>query len=142
MGIHGNEPRNKKSAARNTEPAADERTKYSDFKFVRIELSEEEKAEFRGLLRSGDEPELDLDDLVSKGYALSLSLDRDGKTVLVTLKQLYVLGENTRGILTARHGSARGALACLAYKLQVIIGNRFWQEAEMARGGEYDDGLG
>lgn len=112
---------------------------YGEMRFIAIELTSEEKDEFRALLAAGDIEPLDVTGYVTAGYEVTYKRDKAGGGVLLSLRApLYEL-DNGGGIVTGRGGDAETALAVLSYKVQYLIGDRLWSEAEHERRGNAAD---
>lgn len=112
---------------------------FSEFRFVRIELSESEKNEFRAMLAAGEYDELAFDDLLREGYKHTRSFDDTHNTYISTLTAQYKDMPDSGLVLTARGSSTAVADALLRHKHGYICGDDGWAAAETARGGSYDD---
>lgn len=112
---------------------------FDQYRFVRIELTEAEKVEFRSQLASGEFDGLDVDDWIERGNKLTLAGDKKGGGVLASLSQQNVSHPDAGLILTGRGGTVTIALAVLAYKDRHLAGDDGWKACEAQRGGSYDD---
>lgn len=122
-------------------PAANRPVKvpFSDYRFVRIELTEAEKNEFRSQLATGEFDEFDPSDWCKSGYKLTFSFDDSHNTFIATLTAQYKNMPNSGLVLTGRGGSIPTALAVLQFKHVYLAGDDGWSAAEAARGGSYSD---
>lgn len=112
---------------------------FSEFRFVRIELTAAEKDEFRGMLASGEYDNLDFTPLLREGYKLSVSYDLTHSTVVASITAQYKDMLNAGLVLSARAGSEPAARAMLLHKHSYICGDDGWAASESSRGGSYDD---
>lgn len=108
-------------------------------RFVRLELTESEKDEFRELHGSGELGEFDHDHWLQAGYKLSSSYDVRNKATVVSLTQQYAGMDNAGLTLTGRGGTYDKALSVLQYKLVYLVGDELWAAIEAQRGGSYGD---
>lgn len=109
------------------------------YRFVRIELTAQEKEDFRSLRAGGEFDGASVDDLLTQGDKLSISVGDGGVTFTASLTCAHADNPNRGLILTARGGDANTALAVLTYKLLYLVGESLWREAEDRRGGSYND---
>lgn len=112
---------------------------FTDYRFVRIELTESEKSAFRGLLESGEFDPIPLDDWMARGLKLSISPDGENGTILASLTVPYSDMHDAGCVLTARGRDAITSMAVLAYKDQYLASEGGWRQAESERGGSYSD---
>lgn len=112
---------------------------FSEFRFVRIELTEQEKNSYRQLLESGEFDEIPLDEWLASSYKVSLSADGEGGGVVASITSVYSDSPNAGLVLTARGRSAVSALAVLTYKDRYLAGEDGWLACESGRGGSYSD---
>lgn len=137
MGVndHVNRKRRSKStASEDKTPIA-----FNDYRFVKLDLSNDEKVDFRGQLESGDFEHIDAGYFLSQGYSVKLSPQDDGKTVLCTVVCSDSTHHNAGLLLTGRANDAATAIRVAAYKDGVICDNGNWLAAEYTRrGGPYD----
>lgn len=112
---------------------------FADYRFVRIELTEKEKDEFRGQLASGEFDDFDPSDWCRSGYKLTFSFDDTNNTFIATLTAQYKNMPNSGLVLTGRGGSIPTALAVLQFKHIHLCGDDGWKAAESLRGGSYSD---
>ncbi len=115
------------------------RVAFADYRFVRIELTEAEKVEFRSLLASGELEGMDIDAWLERGYKFTLTRDSKGGGVIASLSQQNVDSEDAGLILTGRGGDTVTAMAVLTYKDKYLAGDDGWKACEARRGGGYDD---
>lgn len=112
---------------------------FTDFRFVRIELTEAEKTAFRSLLESGEFDPIPLDGWMERGLKLSISPDGENGAVVASLTVPYSDMFDAGCVLTARGRDAITALAVLSYKDSYLAGEGGWRQAESERGGSYSD---
>lgn len=112
---------------------------FAEFRFVRIELTEPEKDEFRKLRDSGEFDTVDVDHWAKQGYKLSVSYDDQHNSIIVSLTAQYRDMDNSGLILTGRGASYASALGVLEYKDKYLCGDVGWLAAESGRGGSYGD---
>lgn len=116
-----------------------ERYTYNEMRFVRIELTEEEKEEFRTLLAADEFHAAFLDTCLAAGYNVTVGTDKRGGGVLccirAELKELLDGGL----ILSGRGKDFLTALAVCEYKATYLADENGWLEAEVRRGGSYSD---
>jgi hypothetical protein len=109
---------------------------FGDYKFIDINLTEEEKEIFRMEHFDAKLNTMTLiEDWVSAGYKLSISTDDKGGGVLVTLTARFGSAGNEGLILTARAGDAHKALQVLWYKDFFVCGDGGWALASGERSG-------
>lgn len=133
------ELKNAKRASNVGAKAKRSKVSFSDFRFVRIELTEAEKSTFKSLLESGEFDPIPLDDWISRGLKLSVSGDGENGTVLASLTVPYADMHDAGCVLTARGRDAITALAVLCYKDSYLAGEGGWRQSESERGGGYSD---
>lgn len=137
---YGKESKNSRrsgtAAAKKRETA---KVAYSDYRFVRIELTEADKERFRALLASGEFESLSVTDFVRDGYKVSFSEADSGHTIICSISQPYAQHHNAGLVLTGRGSDAETALAVVAYKHIYLCEDQLWRQAEDARGGSYSD---
>lgn len=112
---------------------------FNDFRFIRVELTEPEKDEFRSLLEGGEFDPLPLDDWLERGLKLTLSAERGKRTVIASLSGVWLDGGDAGLVLVGRGGDAITAMAVLQYKDEYLCGDEGWLAAETRRGGSYSD---
>lgn len=112
---------------------------FSDFRFVRIELTEQEKQSFKALLESGEFDEIPLDEWMERELKLSVSVDTEHRSVLASLTVPYSDMQDAGCVLTARGRDAITALAVLTFKDRHLAGEGGWRQCESERGGSYSD---
>lgn len=123
----------KRGSSSNTKPD------YRDYRFVRLELSEQERRDVSDWELSDESLDAWLDELLSAGYSLKLSRGDDGKTIHATIS-CDNPDEPNAGLRLSGFGRSRAAaLRSCAYKDTVICEYRTWREAESERGGQYRD---
>lgn len=121
--------------------AKPKRTKvdFSQFRFVRIEINEAEKQQFRALLESGEFDPIPLDEWLDRGYKLSISNDSQGSGILASITSVNSDAHDAGLVLTGRGRDAITALAVLCYKDRYLAGEEGWLACESRRGGQYSD---
>ena len=112
---------------------------YADFRFVRLELTEPEKDNFRSLLGSGEFESLSPDDFLPDGYKVSFTSGDNEASVICSISQPFATHHNHGLILTGRGRDSATALAVCAYKHLYLCEDTLWREAEQRRGGSYSD---
>lgn len=112
---------------------------FAEFRFVRIELDEPEKTEFRAMLSAGEYDGLDVSDILVEGYKLSISHDPTHSTFVASFTGQYKNMPNSGLVLTGRGSTASIALAVLVHKHSYVCGDEFWSVVESGRGGSYSD---
>lgn len=112
---------------------------FNEFRFVRIELSEKEKSEFRSLLESGEFDALQIDGWLERGLKLSVSRDYQNNSVVASLTAQYTECVDAGLVLTAHGSDAATAIAVLTYKDHYLAGEAGWSACETSRGGSYSD---
>ncbi len=122
-----------------SKPSRPVKVAFSDYRFVRIEFTEAEKAEFRSLLASGEFDSSNRDDWYREGYKLSVSWDVTHNTFVASLTGQYRDQQNAGLVLTARGNSEAIALAALEFKHLYLCSDGLWSAAEDSRGGSYSD---
>lgn len=136
---HGNKPKGKSSGST---PAAGKKAGkvgYSDFRFVRIELLDKEKEEFRSLLAAGEFDHVSVDDFIQEGYKVTFVGQDGGNTALCSISQPNDNHHNAGLILTGRGRDSATAVRVCYYKDKYLCDDGLWREAEARRGGQYDD---
>lgn len=112
---------------------------FGDYRFVRIELTTEEKDEAREYIAKAPFGLDAVDRYMEAAYTVKFSRDKKGNGVLCAV----TCSDNESGdrglILTARGGTATVAWLMFLYKDLVICDDRSWLQAESERGGSYDD---
>lgn len=140
MGVHGNgnTGKGRGGSKSNSEFKAQGFVPYDKMQFLGIELSTEEKAEFKSLLAAGELDDLDIDPYILAGYEYTLKRDSKGGGIVASLRcPLYEL-DNAGWIVTGRGSDTATAHAVLAYKICHLIGDRFWKQAMDERRGGAD----
>jgi len=137
----GSQKQLKQDARSSSIGKTDKRVKvpFAEFRFVRIELSEKEKSEFKALLDSGEFAEIPLDEWLDRGYKLTVSRDDKSSGVICSVTAVYTNAPDAGLVLTARGRDAITALSVLAYKDKYLAGDAGWLACESSRGGSYDD---
>lgn len=116
-----------------------ERYSFSEMRFVRIELSEAEKGEFRQLLEAGEFNAGFLDECVSAGYYITIGKDKNGGGVLCCVRAEYKAMLDGGLILSGRGKDVFTASAVCEYKATYLADENGWLAAETRRGGSYSD---
>lgn len=136
MGAYGNNPKNSKSQRKADKPV---KVGFSMTWFVRIELTNEEKDDYRENYSQAFEPAEAIDDWLDRGFKVSFNRDTNGRGVLASIFAQWSGMEDSGGILTARGATATAAVGVLVYKDRIVCGERTWKETQNERGGGYDD---
>ena len=134
----------KQQSARDNRKKADgdklrDKLAFGDYRFVRIELSAEEKEHAREYIAEATFGLETADRYLETGYTVKFSSDKKGggKLCAVTCSDS---DSGDRGlILTARGSTATIAWLMFLYKDLAICADRSWLQAESERGGSYDD---
>lgn len=115
------------------------RVPYSDFRFVRIELVEDEKEVLRALVGSGEFESLSADFFLELGYGVGFSTGDAGNTVICTVSMYNATHPNAGLRLTGRGRDAASALISCAYKHVYLCEDGMWRQGEDKRGGSTAD---
>jgi len=132
---HGKNPPVK--SRKHSSPAG--RVAFADMRFVRIELLESEKDEFRALLDSGEFETVSIDNFIERGYKVTYTRDTRGGGALCTVSAGDADHPNAGLMLTGRGRDATVALAVVAFKDIYLCPDGLWRAAEDSRGGSYSD---
>jgi len=127
---------------RKGKPAGDSTThklSFGDYRFVRIELTTDEKDDAREYIKENAALAFDPTAYLAANYSVKFSHDSKGGGVVCTVTCSNPdVGD--RGLqLTGRGSTAAVAWLMFLYKDLVICADRSWKEAESERGGSYDD---
>lgn len=139
MGNAGERRNAGKSKTKRESDRANLKVPFSDFRFVRIELLEGEKEQFRSLMESGEFTDVDVDGWLLEGYSLKHTYDPQNKTFVCSLSQPYAEHPNGGLVLTGRGRDTATALSVVAFKHFYLCEDTLWREAESRRGGSYSD---
>lgn len=112
---------------------------FNQMRFVRIELTEAEKQDFRALLAASEFSWAFLDKCIEAGYKVTFSRDKDNRGVLCSIRCETTGLLDSGLILTGRGGTVSTALAVAEYKTNYLADENGWLAAETRRGGSYDD---
>lgn len=112
---------------------------FADIRFVRIELLESERQEFRAQLASGEFDDISIDDFLDSGYKITFSNDPRGAGVICSATALQGDHPNAGLVLTGRGRDSATALAVVSFKDSVLCPDGLWRAAEDRRGGSYSD---
>lgn len=112
---------------------------FAQMRFVRIEVTEAEKEEFRTLLESEEFSGGFLDQCIEAGYKVTFSKDKNGRGTLCSVRAETTELLDAGLILTGRGKSSAVALAMCEYKSNYLADENGWLAAETRRGGFYDD---
>lgn len=112
---------------------------FTAYRFIRIELTEPEKVEFRELLAGGEFEGDAVTDWVQQGYKFTVNYDHQHSTFLASLSGQYENMLNAGLVLTGRGSSAPVAVAVLEYKDRYLADETGWAACETSRGGSYSD---
>jgi len=112
---------------------------YSEMRFVRIELTEAEKQEFKALLAAAEFSGDFLDRVLVAGYKVTLGVDKNGGGFLCSIRAEDRELLDAGLILTGRGKTTTIAVAVCEYKSNYLADEHGWLEAETRRGGSHDD---
>lgn len=112
---------------------------YGQMRFVRIELTEAEKQEFRALLAAQEFSWDFVDRVLLAGYKVTHSVDKNGGGFLCSIRAESTELLDAGLILTGRGKTVATAIAVCEYKFTYLAGDDGWLAAEVRRGGSYDD---
>lgn len=140
MGIakNGQAERRSKSKERGSD-SSKRKLSFGDYRFARIELTSDEKQQYREDSAAGDWVHPEMDEYLKVGYTVKYSQDKHGHGVICTLTCTDVDSGDAGLQLTGRGSTATVAWDVCSYKDRVVCGERTWKEAENERGGSYDD---
>lgn len=139
MGAMKNASSERKDARATASKGKQGKIPFSDFRFVRIELTEDEKQTFRALLDSGEFDGISPDDFVSQGCKVSFSAGDDAGTIICSVTCTDPTAVNAALVLTGRGRISTTALAVCMYKHIYLCSDGSWREGEARRGGGYSD---
>lgn len=139
MGTYGNGNSKRGKGAAGTKDKAGSYIAYDDMRFCNIELQDAEKKEFRSLLADGGLELLVVNEYVTAGYELTFKRDKKGGGVLVSLRAAIYGLDNEGLVITGRGGDTDTAFAVLSYKINHLVGDRLWAQAEAERGNGVTD---
>jgi len=112
---------------------------FSEMRFVRLELSEAEKQDFRSLLAAEEFTSDFLDRVIRAGYKVSLGIDKNGGGFLCSIRAESRDLLDAGLILTGRGKTIATAVAVCEYKSNYLADENGWAAAETRRGGSFDD---
>lgn len=115
------------------------KVQFSSYQFVQMELSNEQKAEFRALASSGEFDRIDVDGWLHEGYKLTINYDDAHTTVIASLTAQYTDMENSGLVLTARGSDFSTAVAVLYFKHRYIAPDQLWRSYTNTRDRSADD---
>lgn len=115
------------------------RVPFEQMRFVNIELTAGDKQVFKSWLEEDPSYTLDLGAYIASGYEYTCKLDGTTGGFLSVLRSPFVDGDNSGLVLTGRAGSAAKSLQVLAFKLDYLVVDRGWEEAENSRKSDIDD---
>lgn len=139
MGTYGNGDDKKRKGTAKPDSKAPKYIPFDAMRFCNIELDAAEKEEFKSLLVAGHVDLLATNEYISAGYELTFKLDRRGGGILVSLRAPIFGLENEGLVITGRGGDADTAFAVLSYKINHLVGERLWAQAEAERRGTTSD---
>lgn len=119
----------------------DTRLGYGDYRFVRVELSTEQKDEFRALVDAGEFDRFSIDDFLKSGYTVKFSAQDAGKTITCSVTCGVAGDVNCGLILTGRGRDSTTAARVVAFKDVYCCDDGAWASGER-RGGEASDDIG
>jgi len=108
---------------------------FGDYRFLRFELTAEEKEDFHVNYLPDNNALLVLCDLALPGYKTSQSWDEAGKTVTASITCNDPADENAGLIVSAKAGDISKAILVLGYKVLIVADDRPWAQVESERGG-------
>lgn len=112
---------------------------FGEMRFVRIELTEAEKKDFRALMEAEEFGWDFIDECIKAGYKVTFNLDKNGGGVLASVR-CETTGLRDAGlILTGRGSTAAIALAVAEYKNGYLADDDGWLAAETRRTSDSDD---
>jgi len=129
--------REKGSKARGGKP--DGGLAFGDYRFVRIELTAEERDECRDFIQEKTARLEDIDAFLGQGFTVKFSTDKKGGGSLCAVTCSDPEHGDRGLILTARGSTASVAWLVLMYKDLVICADRGWRQTESERGGGFSD---
>lgn len=140
MGVAKNGQHERKSKA-SQRSSADTKRKLSfgDYRFTRIELTADEKQQYKDDVQAGDWTPPAMDEYTNGGYTIKYSTDKNGHGCICTISCVDVDSGDAGLQLSGRASTASAAYSVCTYKDRVICGTRSWAEAESERGGSYDE---
>lgn len=138
MGQHERQAEQKRDSRRpgNTKS---KRLAFGDYRFVRIDLSSEEKDDFHTRVGDGSFRPLGIAAYLSDGYSVKFSQADGGKTVVCTLTQTNVSHPNAGLSISGRGRDTETAFAVVAYKDIVVCNDGQWLQTEYERSGTSPD---
>lgn len=140
MGIDKNEARNhttKQPKGKSSGNPA--KIPFGDMRFARIELTEQEKAEFRSLYDNGEFDPSFLSTLTDQGYTVKFGSDAKGSGKQCSVSFAVTGHPNSGWTLTGRASDDFKALAMVEFKHVYLCAGDPWQAIQDRRGGGYDD---
>jgi len=126
-----------KAAPRNS--GGSERYSFAEMRFVRIELTESEKEEFRALLAAGEFDSGFLDLCIDANYSITINRDKNGGGVLVSIRAEHKNMLDGGLILSGRGKDVPTAVAVCEFKSTYLADENGWLAAETRRGGSASD---
>lgn len=139
MGIDPDRKPSKKQPKKVVSNDKREKVPFGASRFARIELSTEEKEDFKALLANGEFGMGAVSHWLDMGYKLSLNRDEAGGGIVAVLSPIFKDCENAGLQLSGRAGDFATALAVLEYKDFYVAGEDGWAACENRRGGSYQD---
>jgi len=112
---------------------------YTEMRFVRIELTETEKQDFRSLMAAEEFSGDFIDRVLLAGYKVTLSPDKNGGGFLCSIRAENRELLDAGLILTGRGKTVATAVAVCEYKSNYLADENGWLAAETRRGGSFDD---
>jgi len=112
---------------------------YGEMRFVNIELTAEEKEEFRKLLDANEFHPSFLDRCLAQNYTVTIGKDKRGNGILCSIRAEYKDMLDGGLILTGRGKDVLTAIAVCEYKNGYLADENGWLAAETARAGSYSD---
>lgn len=133
MGENVNEKRERSGRAkpRNSKPP---KLSFGDYRFIDVELTSDEKDDFRERLEEGSFVPLSVTDYLREGYTVKFSPRDGGKTVVCTLTCTDASHQNAGLSISGFAGDDATAFSLVSYKDVVICNNGQWLASENDRG--------
>jgi len=118
---------------------SDARYTYGEMRFVRIELTDDEKTEFKSLMETGEFNTEFLTQCVNARYNITIGKDKRGNGILCCVRAEFKDMLDGGLILAGRGKDVTTAIAVCEYKATYLADENGWAAAEVGRGGGYSD---
>lgn len=139
MGVNKELKNAKRPASKGASLSKTGKIPFSDFRFVRIELTSAERDDCRSMLEAGEFESFSIDDYLAEGYKVSFNRDDAHDSTICSISQPDPTHQNAGLILTGRGRDSAAALGVVSYKSHYLCEDSLWREAESRRGGSYND---